>query len=354
MGEKSVFWTTGATGDGTNPYTQAELFSWLRRTFSQGVHKGSENELNASVSAPNVNIATGAAICYGIPYINDATVPVNIPTPGSQERHDRIVLRADWTAQTVRIYRIAGTEGAGTPPAITENAGTIWDLKLWHVKCTTGGAITLETDEREWCQYRMQAQTANIQDGAVTTAKLATGAVTANELGTDAVETAKIKDANVTHVKLATDAVEADNIKNGEVGTNELAPDAVTAAKISAKAPGGYAWHTPGELEVDTNVASEWRPNGTITHVEAELSVKTAPTGSAIIVDINKDGTTIFTTQANRPQIAAGQTTGESVTFDVTTGSDDEEYTVDIDQIGSGTPGSDLTVTLHFKRDLVD
>lgn len=74
-----------------------------------------------------------------------------------------------------------------------------------------------------------------------------------------------------------------------------------------------------------------------------------APTGSSIILDINKNGTTIFTTQANRPTIAAAATTAtlagapEVLTFVA-----GDVFTVDVDQIGSGTAGTGFTVSVAY------
>jgi len=72
--------------------------------------------------------------------------------------------------------------------------------------------------------------------------------------------------------------------------------------------------------------------------------VNTPPTDSSIIVDIHKDGTTIFTNQANRPTIAAGANIGNTTTIDVPSWAVGEYLEMDIDQIGSGTAGSDLTI----------
>jgi len=81
-----------------------------------------------------------------------------------------------------------------------------------------------------------------------------------------------------------------------------------------------------------------------LTITKVKLVVKTAPTGAAIIVDVNKNGTTIFTTQGNRPQIADGQTTGDSGAPDLTALAEGDKLTIDIDQIGSTIAGADLTV----------
>ena len=91
----------------------------------------------------------------------------------------------------------------------------------------------------------------------------------------------------------------------------------------------------------------------TLTIVKVKLVVKTAPTGTAIIVDINKNGTTIFTTQANRPQISIGATTGDSGTPDVTDLTETDKITIDVDQIGSTISGSDLTVEVVCNQTVV-
>jgi hypothetical protein len=83
----------------------------------------------------------------------------------------------------------------------------------------------------------------------------------------------------------------------------------------------------------------------TITAVRA--SVGTAPTGATVIVDVHKNGTTIFTNQAHRPAIAISGNTATASTIDVTALSAGDYLTVDIDQIGSSTPGSNLTVTVE-------
>jgi hypothetical protein len=86
----------------------------------------------------------------------------------------------------------------------------------------------------------------------------------------------------------------------------------------------------------------------TVTISQVFLSVGTAPTGAAIIVDVNINGTTIFTTQSNRPQIAAGANTGFSTTIESASLADGNYLTADVDQIGSGTAGADLTVHVIY------
>jgi hypothetical protein len=81
--------------------------------------------------------------------------------------------------------------------------------------------------------------------------------------------------------------------------------------------------------------------------VSIRAAVGTAPTGSDAIVDVNLDGASMFTTQANRPRITAGSTIGALTAPDITAVAAGQAVTVDIDQIGSSVAGSDLTVLIE-------
>ena len=88
----------------------------------------------------------------------------------------------------------------------------------------------------------------------------------------------------------------------------------------------------------------------TITNVIA--GVGTAPVGDAIIVDVNKNGTSMFTS-GNRPTIAAGTNSSIENPPDVSANAsvDIGDYiTVDIDQVGSSVAGNNLVVTVEYVR----
>lgn len=85
------------------------------------------------------------------------------------------------------------------------------------------------------------------------------------------------------------------------------------------------------------------------TIVGVWISCGVAPTGAAILVDVNINGTTIFTTQANRPSIAISGFVSSRVTnMDVTTISEGQYFTADIDQVGSTVTGQDLQVFIEL------
>lgn len=93
-------------------------------------------------------------------------------------------------------------------------------------------------------------------------------------------------------------------------------------------------WYAPIDLEIES----------------IKVSCGTAPTGQSIVVDINRNGASIFTNQANRPHIFAGANTSSAVTPDATLLDEDEYLTVDIDQVGSTFAGSDLVVVIQMKE----
>jgi hypothetical protein len=90
--------------------------------------------------------------------------------------------------------------------------------------------------------------------------------------------------------------------------------------------------------------------DGELVITEVYIYANTAPTGADLIVDVNKNGTTIFTTQGNRPQIAAGANADTSGTPDVTSLLKNNRLTIDIDQVGSTIAGADLTVVIRCKQ----
>ena len=109
-----------------------------------------------------------------------------------------------------------------------------------------------------------------------------------------------------------------------------------------------YPFSRSGVIPTFTGAARIYNDTGATQTIQSvRATVGTAPTGQALIVDVNKNGTTIFTTQANRPAIPAGNnTSGEVTNMDITTIAVGDYLTVDVDQVGSVVAGSDLVVQI--------
>lgn len=121
------------------------------------------------------------------------------------------------------------------------------------------------------------------------------------------------------------------------------------ASADSAVAPRTtYPFSAAGTLAVKAGTNRLYNDTGrTLTIIAVRASVGTAPAGASVIVDVNKNGTTIFTTQTNRPTIVAASTTDTADTVEVSSWAAGEYLTIDIDQVGSsGTEGAYLTVTV--------
>lgn len=133
------------------------------------------------------------------------------------------------------------------------------------------------------------------------------------------------------------------------VGTNDfiLTADSTQGPGIAWKGhPVEKEFFYTGILTVVAGTSRIYNITGrTLTITSVQASVSTAPTGASIIVDITKNGTSIYTTQTNRPTIAIS---GFSAAGGVPnlTWANGEYLTVDIDQIGSTVAGANLTVQI--------
>jgi hypothetical protein len=83
-----------------------------------------------------------------------------------------------------------------------------------------------------------------------------------------------------------------------------------------------------------------------LTILGGKIEVLTAPTDADLICDIHKEGTTIFTTQGNRPTITDGGYSAAIVAPDVTSVAEDDLLELHVDQVGSTVKGKDLALTL--------
>ena len=104
-----------------------------------------------------------------------------------------------------------------------------------------------------------------------------------------------------------------------------------------------FVWSVEGAV-APASLPLEWSVPGPMTIDHVYLRCKDTPSGGSIIVDVNKNGSTIFSTQANRPKIAAGDKSGASGTPDVTSVTTNDYLTADVDEAGSIFAGTNLTI----------
>jgi len=130
-----------------------------------------------------------------------------------------------------------------------------------------------------------------------------------------------------------------------EGGIVNLIPE-VTPEEHIHSLTGMVKFHVDGRLALLTNVGEAFIAPESMTIMGVYINCASLGTASNTIVDVNKNGATIFTTQANRPTLAWNDTNGVSKSGAVENGDLVEEdiITIDIDQIATSV--EDLTVVL--------
>lgn len=422
MVETSQPWDGTLGGDATRaPYSAQEWLDMYSDLFqssgNKGILQGFGGELVVTGVASPVSVATGASLVLGRWHHSSTIVQFAISTPGpGTTRTDRIVVRSDYVAYTVRLVRLTGA-GGGAEPALTQTPGVRWEIPLAKVAIDDAGVIIL-TDEREYCNPIADHDHAGVpgDGGSFDAANLESGAsadgdvLTADGFGGAAWEAGGAGGVHdllsVTHPDTDPDAV-----LRGDMIVGDSTP---AWARLPAGAPGDLltmgaddpAWTSPaalgdhdhagvpgdgGQFDLDHLLSSganaddvpladgagaiTWGPVPAHTHTRPRtlvfkwtgtlavatgalrnfpdgdwvidkvwIAVNTAPTGANIIVDIHKNGVTIFTDQGKRPEIAVGNFSDESDTPDVTAIGKTDYLTKDIDQVGSTIPGEDLSV----------
>lgn len=109
-------------------------------------------------------------------------------------------------------------------------------------------------------------------------------------------------------------------------------------------------FYRTGALTVVTS-ALEIPLNDSYEFVDCVGRVGTAPTGATIILDVFKNGSTIWTTTGNRPTIATSAKLSTSAGApNVTTFAAGDYLQFRIAQVGSTVAGSDLAAVLRLRR----
>lgn len=157
MAEDSYVWSNSGVGD-ASPHTLAEtakVMGIVAGVAGGGVVPDYLNELTPAVNGSNVEVGTGAAVVDGHPYLNDALRSITPTTPSTGTTGRRIVARANWSAQTVRLVEISSADGTATIPSLTQTPGTTYDLPICSYTVTTGGVIGSFLDTRTFSRTPM-------------------------------------------------------------------------------------------------------------------------------------------------------------------------------------------------------
>jgi Tfp pilus assembly protein PilW len=117
--------------------------------------------------------------------------------------------------------------------------------------------------------------TDQVADGAITSAKIASGAVGTTQLADSAITTAKIVDGAVSSAKIADSAVVTAKIADGQVTGAKIADSAVTTAKIADGA-------VSGAKIADSAITTAKVADGAITTAKTDFADQSLLTTSTV------------------------------------------------------------------------
>ena len=154
-----------------------------------------------------------------------------------------LIIDADARLEIERILRfVSGIYESGTTATAVRNvddyvivSGDLWKVtEPINIGETYGeGFNVTHTTILGMINDRFPVGTSDLQDSAVTTAKINNGAVTTAKINDSNVTTAKINDGAVTTAKIGDSAVTTAKINDGAVTTAKIGDSAVTTAKIN-------------------------------------------------------------------------------------------------------------------------
>jgi hypothetical protein len=146
--------------------------------------------------------------------------------------------------------------------------------------------------------------------------------------------------------------------------TAVVTPDTVASSTLAGLAPAGSKLYRRSVdysigkvLVAETDVFRWYNKTGqTLTIDRVFFSLGTVGTvstsspisGKAVVVDVNKNGTTIFTTQANRPAVNTSANLSSTTAPDVTTLADGDYLTFDVDFVGAAGGAAYAVVTVEM------
>jgi hypothetical protein len=207
-------------------------------------------------------------------------------------------------------------------------------------------------------------------DGTITTPKIAANAVTAAKFADGSVSTAKIADDAVTEAKIAAQTItnasilpgtiRSQEIANGSIVGTDIADDSIDGTKVAGNPTSfGAAFGWPYDISFIAGYSSATIAQAVVVQTFGEMVmartgifegevgyIDTVCTGQALICDVLKNGTSIYST---KPQFAISTNAMTAGVLSTTAFVSGDRVTFKVTQIGSGAAGSGVRFMLKCK-----
>jgi hypothetical protein len=207
-------------------------------------------------------------------------------------------------------------------------------------------------------------------DGTVTTAKLAANSVTSAKIldgtivGADfadnSITAVKIVAQSITEAKIVPNTITSISIANETITGNQIADDSIDGTKVAGNPTAfGAAFGWPYDISFIAGYSSATLAQAVVVQTFGEMVmartgifegevgyIDTVCTGQALICDVLKNGTSIYST---KPQFAISTNAMTAGVLSTTAFVSGDRVTFKVTQIGSGVAGSGVRFMLKCK-----
>lgn len=264
-----------------------------------------------------------------------------------------------------------GGDVTGTIGNIQIGTGVIGVAELNLVEGTNGQVLSTDGAGTISFSNRTDVGSTSVGgdlSGVVGNAQIVADAVGVNEIANDSIVTDKILDLNVTNAKISANAISEAKIQDANVTNNKIV--SMSASKLTGSLPpiSGFALTSidptshqhvgvnPYDVSFIAGYDSETLPIDIVVQKYGEMVmarsgtfdgeycvIDNAGTGSAVMVDVEKNGSSIYNI---KPTIADGQVTAQGGTLSTTSFIAGDKITFRVTMIGSSTAGTGLRFML--------
>ena len=315
-------------------------FPLAREDLSNVANKVGISQLNLSDGSAGQVLSTNGSGTISFVSIGAASVGGDL---------SGTIANAQIGANKVGITELAFADGTNGQYLTTNGSGTL-SFATINLDVAVGGDLSGTVSNAQIGANKITAT--ELADNAVTTSHILNANVTEAKLATDAVVTASIKDANVTDQKILSltsnkltgqlPALNGSSLTN--INPNSHVHPAVQKPYDVSFIAGWDAETVQDDVKVQTYAVMVMARSGVF---EGEVGfIETACTGATLICDVEKNGSSIYST---KPTFAISSATMTAGAFSTTTFASGDRVTFKVTQVGSTVKGKGVRFMLKCK-----
>jgi len=202
--------------------------------------------------------------------------------------------------------------------------------------------------------------TSKLAANAVTSAKILDGTIVGADFADNSITAVKIAAQSITEAKIVPNTITNISIANATITGTQIADDSIDGTKVAGNPTAfGAAFGWPYDISFIAGYSSATLAQAVVVQTFGEMVmartgifegevgyIDTVCTGQALICDVEKNGTSIYST---KPQFAISTNTMTAGVLSTTAFVSGDRITFKVTQIGSGVAGSGVRFMLKCK-----